>query len=126
MRNSLFVGFVFSSLIFFISCSGNKNRDIIFLGKESQALKDDQWEHARSNPLINGYVPDSLTAIKIAEAIWVPIYGENIYEYLPFEAVLINDSIWIVSGTVHTTKGGSPFAEIKKKNGMIINVYHEE
>jgi len=80
----------------------------------------------RSNPHKDGYVPNKEAAIKIAEAIWLPIYGDEIYEYKPFKAILINDSIWKVSGTVHTEMGGSPFAEIQKSNCKVIRVYHEE
>ena len=32
------------------------------------------------------YVPDKITAIKIAEAVWLPIYGNSIYEKKPFVA----------------------------------------
>lgn len=85
------------------------------------------------------YVPDSITAIKIAEAIWLPIYGQSIYNKQPFIAKLISDSIWIVTGstpksgteinndgdTIYTiAKGGVPFAIINKKDGCILKVYH--
>jgi hypothetical protein len=84
------------------------------------------------------YVPDSATAIKIAEAIWLPIYGESIYKKQPFIAKLISDSIWIVTGsipksrveindgdTIYTIiKGGVPYAIINKKDGCILKVYH--
>jgi len=74
----------------------------------------------------NGYVPDDKTAIKIAEAIWLPIFGNEIYNYKPYKAELIGGKIWKVYGTVHTDKGGSPFAEIQKSDCKIIKVYHEK
>ena len=44
----------------------------------------------------NGYVPDSKTAVKIAEAVLIPVYGENqIESERPFEATL-KDNIWTV------------------------------
>lgn len=70
------------------------------------------------------YVPDSITAIKIAEAVWLPKYGKRIYKKKPFTATLQNDTIWVVRGTLHHKKGGAPFAEIQKKDGKIINVYY--
>ena len=48
----------------------------------------------------NNYVPNSKTAIKIAEAVWLPIFGENIYNKMPFVAELIDSSIWHVHGTL--------------------------
>ena len=46
------------------------------------------------------YVPDEETAKKIAEAIWLPIYGERIYNQKPYHATLLGDSIWYVYGTL--------------------------
>ena len=74
----------------------------------------------------NGYVPNAETAIKIAEAVWLPIYGDEIYKYKPFKADLIQDTIWKVYGTVYTDKGGSPIAEIQKSDCKILSIYHEK
>lgn len=71
-----------------------------------------------------GLVPDSITAIKIAEAVWLPIFGKRIYKKKPFIAVLKNDSIWFVQGTLKEKKGGIPYAEIQKKDGKVLSVYH--
>lgn len=70
------------------------------------------------------YVPDKETAIKIAEAIWLPIYGEKIYESKPFEAQLKGDSLWVVEGTLKEKKGGVPYIEIRKSDCKIIIVTH--
>lgn len=74
-----------------------------------------------------GFVPDKETAIKIAEAIWLPIYGEKIYEKQPFIATLSDDKeIWTVKGTLgkKLMLGGVPYAKIRKKDGKILEVYH--
>ena len=42
------------------------------------------------------YVPNAETAIKVAEAIWLPIYGKNIEENKPFIASLNEKNVWIV------------------------------
>ena len=79
----------------------------------------------RSNP--DGpaaYVPDAETAKKITEAIWHPIYGNNINQQKPFTATL-QDSIWIVQGTLPTgTKGGTAYIEIRKKDCKILKLTH--
>jgi hypothetical protein len=70
------------------------------------------------------YVPDAETAIKVAEAIWLPIYGKGIYKSKPFKARLNEEGIWIVEGTLHSKKGGTPYAEIQKRDCKIIMVTH--
>jgi hypothetical protein len=72
-----------------------------------------------------GYVPDSATAIKIAEAVWIPIYGkETLSDEKPFKARLVN-GVWIVDGTLPKgSRGGTAYAEISKETGCILKVTH--
>lgn len=72
-----------------------------------------------------GYVPDAGTAIKIAVAVWEPIYGqEQISQQKPYTAVLVNGT-WIVEGTLpKLTLGGVAVAEIAKDDGRILRVSH--
>lgn len=47
-----------------------------------------------------GYVPDETTAVRIAEAVLSPIYGEEqIKNERPFKGRLV-EGVWIVSGTL--------------------------
>ena len=62
-----------------------------------------------------GYVPNEETALKIPEAIWLPVYGDEIYNSQPFKARLVNEA-WIVEGTLKTTMVGVPYIEISKKD----------
>jgi hypothetical protein len=74
----------------------------------------------------DGFVPNEITAIRIAEAVWLPIFGEEIYKDKPFKAVL-KDGIWIVNGTLsEDTLGGTATAEITKQDGRILAVYHTQ
>jgi NTF2 fold immunity protein len=86
------------------------------------------------------YVPNEATAIKIAEAVWLPIYGNKIYENKPFIAKLNSDSsIWYVRGSLPISKvtidrdgyetikmsvGGVPEIYINKVDGKILKVFH--
>jgi hypothetical protein len=66
----------------------------------------------------NGFVPDSITAIKIAEAIWLPIFGNDVLDEKPYRAILENDSIWRVFGTFKMEErrvGGTAYIEIQKR-----------
>jgi hypothetical protein len=76
-----------------------------------------------------GFVPDRETAIRIAEAVWIPLYGEaRISQEKPFVAEL-HDGVWTVSGTFHseagtTRKGGVATIKISKLDGRIIMASH--
>lgn len=72
-----------------------------------------------------GYVPDEKTAIRIAVAVWIPIYGEKqIEEEKPYHANLDN-GVWTVMGSLpENSVGGVAEAEIAKDNGCILRVSH--
>jgi len=72
-----------------------------------------------------GFVPDSITAVRIATAVWDPIYGaRQIQGEQPFRASL-RDGIWTVEGSLpENTVGGVAVAEIAKRDGRILRVSH--
>ena len=73
----------------------------------------------------DGYVPDAKTAIKIAVAVWEPIYGaDKIADEKPYHAQLTNGT-WIVEGSLPKGMlGGVAIAEIAKDDGRILRVSH--
>jgi hypothetical protein len=73
----------------------------------------------------DGYVPDAKAAIKIAVAVWEPIYGaEQIAREKPYQAYLTN-GVWTVVGTLPPeTSGGTAVAQIAKDDGKILRVTH--
>lgn len=79
----------------------------------------------------NGYIPNATVAIKIAEAILTPIYGEEtINMEKPFNAELVGN-IWRVTGTLHCPKGGVcvggvAIIELLKEEGTVQRVSHGE
>jgi NTF2 fold immunity protein len=76
-----------------------------------------------------GFVPDAATAIQIAEAVLIPIYGEDsIARERPFVASLEGD-VWRVRGSLAlppgtAVRGGVAEIEIAKQDGRIIRVTH--
>jgi hypothetical protein len=79
----------------------------------------------QSDNLIYDVVPNEATAIKIAEAIWLPRYGTKIYDEKPFKAELKDSSVWIVKGTLpRGLKGGTAYIEIQKRDCKILKVTH--
>ena len=74
-----------------------------------------------------GFVPDQITAIAVAKAIWSPMFGEEIKKCTSFKAVLKDNKIWMVYGYYPyqgEAQGGYPYAEIRKSDSKIINAYH--
>ncbi len=78
----------------------------------------------------NGFVPDSVTAARIAAAVLAPIYPAKVLEAeRPFKATLSGDT-WTVEGTLpHGARdtesiGGVAVVEISKADGRILRVSH--
>ncbi|HEY1422601.1 MAG TPA: NTF2 fold immunity protein [Candidatus Acidoferrum sp.] len=81
-----------------------------------------------------GFVPDAKTAVKIAEAVLIPVYGEKKIEAeRPFNAEL-KEGEWTVSGTLRcpdgpggitpSCKGGTATVKIAKFDGRILFMLH--
>lgn len=73
-----------------------------------------------------GYVPNAATAIRIAVAVWDPIYGhKQIASEKPYVAAL-KSGVWTVRGTLPHgwDVGGVAIAEISKQDGTILRVSH--
>ena len=74
----------------------------------------------------HGFVPDSATAVRIAIAVWIPIYGESqIMSEQPFIATL-KDSVWTVTGSLPHgyNVGGTAQVRISKRDGRILFLIH--
>ena len=73
----------------------------------------------------DGFVPSEAIAIRIAEAVWEPIYGkESIAHQQPIKASLTN-GVWTVVGSLSEgSKGGVALAEIRKQDGCVLRVTH--
>lgn len=83
-----------------------------------------------------GYVPDGGTAVKIAEAVLIPVYGKKqIESERPFTAKL-KDDVWTVYGTLRcpdgkggtTTHcaGGVAEVQISKADARILSMVHDK
>jgi len=82
------------------------------------------------------YVPDSETAIAIAEAVFIPVFGKKKVESeRPFRATL-RDDVWTVAGALYcpdgrpqtdrppTCVGGVAVVKISKIDAHIISMTH--
>ena len=74
-----------------------------------------------------GVIPDQVTAQQVAEAILMPIYGEDkIRHEEPFVASLAND-VWTVKGSLpKNAVGGTAVIKISKTTGRVFQIVHFE
>lgn len=85
----------------------------------------------------SGFVPDKETAVKIAKAIWYPIYGkeDTNRDFKNYAVALIGDTAWFVTrefnsfmkregNAVTLSLGGEPYILIRKKDAKILKVTH--
>jgi hypothetical protein len=66
-----------------------------------------------------GFVPDSATAVRIAVAVWIPLYGESaVMAQQPFVAKL-KEGVWTVTGSPWSTSSKPRALHIL--NGVIVD-----
>jgi hypothetical protein len=67
---------------------------------------------------------DKNLAIKVAEPILFSIYGEQkIKNERPYN-IFLKENFWIITGTLHTTKGGTFLIIIDARNSKVLRVIH--
>jgi NTF2 fold immunity protein len=78
----------------------------------------------------DGFVPNADVAVKIAEAVLIPVYSEKkILSERPFTAKLQGD-VWTVEGALHCPNGakdcfgGTAVVKISKSSGQILHMTH--
>ncbi len=99
---------------------------IIFLSF-LQCTRSDQKNEQNTDIQKNGLVSNDEIAKKIAETIWVPIYGQSVVKEKPYKATLIGDSLWVVEGTsAKEDCGGVARIEIRKKDCKVLKVIHDK
>ena len=98
-------------------------RTSLFIALASIACADEEPKHSYVPNA--GFVPTADAAIKIAVAVWEPIYGAaKIAAEKPYHATLAN-GVWTVTGSLPgQVVGGVAVAEIAKADGRIIRVSH--
>jgi hypothetical protein len=77
----------------------------------------------------DGFVPDSITAVRIAVAVWTPIVGARAIEAERPYVAMLKDNVWFVRSSLPKpshkgsgVSGGVAEAEIAKSDGRILRV----
>lgn len=68
-------------------------------------------------------------AVQIAEIILKSFYGKEMEDEKPLRVDLYRDSIWIIKGSYTedlNRRGGVAYIEIRKHDGKILNILHEQ
>jgi hypothetical protein len=74
----------------------------------------------------NGYVPDQKTAIQVAKAILISVYGEvTVKNEEPFTASL-EGTIWTVKGAVRPYPSGNAEIKLSKNDGAVLFLTHSQ
>ena len=74
----------------------------------------------------NIVVPDKETAIKIAKAIWTPVYGENVVQSSRMFDAVQNNGIWTVTAKFSSGKlqEGTAMMDISQEDGRVSRILH--
>jgi len=109
----------------------NKTRNLFFLyWLISLSCLTSCKSHNKTNvdwKFEDGYIPNSASASKVAEIVWLNVYGTEINDEKPFIVKLKDGKVWIVEGTFNGGKhalGGVAYIEIQKSDGKILKVIH--
>ena len=74
----------------------------------------------------NGYLPDEKTAIQVAKAILISVYGEvTVKNEEPFTASL-EGNIWTVKGAVRPYPSGNAEVKLSKTDGAVLFLTHSQ
>lgn len=101
---------------------------ILLLTLSFSSKKEDSIDEKAQSGYVpkEGLIPNEETAIKIAETILIPIYGERVLKARPFTVELKNE-VWYVKGSLpEGYLGGVPYVEIQKNDCKILRVIHSK
>lgn len=72
-----------------------------------------------------GFVSDETTAMTIAEAILVPIYGKDVIERQKPFVVSLSGNVWTITGSLpKDILGGVFFIQISRQDARVITLTH--
>lgn len=108
---------------------------LLFLVNCDNSIKKQSKNYKYSNikVLPDHAIPDTNTAVKIAEAIWIAKYGLDVLRQRPYEIILEKekDTVWHIEGTAYFSEdsnmisvGGVAYLSIRSRDCKIIELYH--
>jgi hypothetical protein len=74
----------------------------------------------------NGYVPDQKTAIQVAKAILISVYGEVTVKNEETFTASLAGNIWTVKGAVRPYPSGNAEVKLSKTDGAVLFLTHSQ
>ena len=72
------------------------------------------------------YVPDEKTAIEVGKSVLLPFFGDDLKDFLPLKATLLQDKIWRVEPVNALEFGGVvPIVEIRRTDSKIVKLVYK-
>ena len=106
--------------------------EFVFLGEETDtAIMGQYWiDDGKRTVFIRGghVIPNAKTAVEVAKPILYNEFGKDkVDRDLPIRVELINDSIWVLTGTLPPKSlGGTFHMTMLKWNGQVISIWGEK
>ena len=70
-------------------------------------------------------VEDSVTAVKVAEVLFLTHYGKDVLNQKPYDVELIGDTAWRIKGILKKpTPGGVAYIEIRRNDCKVLVMSH--
>lgn len=79
-----------------------------------------------------GEIKDFEEAKKVAEKIWIEVYGKEVLKKRPYKVFFDYESeVWLVEGSSSSSKyaitnGGVPYFIVEKKTGRVLAIWHDK
>ncbi|RAJ00511.1 NTF2 fold immunity protein of polymorphic toxin system component [Chitinophaga skermanii] len=76
----------------------------------------------------NDVIPNSITAEKIAETLFVTRFGKKVIEkQKPFKVTMKDSTVCIVEGTLPKGyRGGTAYIELRKRDCLVLKLWHSK
>lgn len=119
---TLFIAFVL------LNCSYINSQDNIVIKNNLDKQNDILIKYGVKSSCIprQGVVPDAKTARRIAELVFIRLYGNDINNNKPFRVKYDNKyGVWVVNGILKKGMiGGVPNLIIQKSNAKVLAIWH--
>ena len=103
-----------------------KNKTLVLYCIIAILLVGGVFQFCWNSPLFPDAVPDEETALEMAEDVFILVYGEGVLSKKPFNVTFDESKqVWIVVGSLPDGwDGGVPEIVIRKRDGMILKIWH--
>jgi hypothetical protein len=134
MKRRLFLLVPFATVVILMIGANNAGRSQnathpAATSKLSRPVPKGRWYSTRWGQSFrpdDGYVPDQKTAVEVAKAIPIPIYGEGQMKSEEPFSVSLEDNVWRVKGSVPHGPGGNVEVKLSKTDGAVLYVTHTQ